>query len=146
MGSVWDNIDNPKLDTGASGPRLPYLYPGKFLLRVRKVSHYPSQKNPREEWFRVDFDVVEGARDGRDAVSWIVKLSNGDTALRDVRAFVRAMLGEESPINREVMEQLTGVDQPAAGLLVRCEAINKRTLAGGDFTQTYWTGAEEAPF
>jgi hypothetical protein len=142
MRSIWDNIDDPKYNTSGTGPRLPYLYPGKFLMSVKKISHYPSKKNPRDEWFRVDLDIVEGAKDGQSEVSWVVNLSKGDYALRDVVAFVSALLGEETRINRDVMEHLEGADQPAAGMLVRCEALNKKTQAGGDFTQTYWSAVE----
>ena len=142
MRSIWDNIDDPKYQQSSSGPRLAYLYPGQFLLRVTKVSHYPSAKNPRDEWFRVDFQIAEGAKDGVDAVSWVVNLSKGDAALTDVVSFVSALLGEETRINREVMEDLVGAAQPAAGLLVRCEAVNKTTQSGGNFTKTYWSAVE----
>jgi hypothetical protein len=37
------------------------------------------------------------------------------------------------------MDQLCGAEQPGIGLTLRCEAITKPTLAGGDFTQVYWT-------
>lgn len=138
MRSVWDNIDDPKFAGRPSQPRLPYLYPGKFLLKVRKIAHYPSAKNPRDEWFRVDFDVVEGGKDGQNAVSWVVNLSKGDMAISDVRAFVTALMGEDTQVNKDLMEQLVGDQQPATGLLVRCEAVSKPTLSGGAFTQTYW--------
>lgn len=142
MRSIWDNIDDPKYQSSADGPRLPYIYPGKFLLKVAKISHYPSKKNPRDEWFRVDFDVVEGAKDGADKVAWVVNLTKNEYSMRDVVSFVSALLGEETRINREVMEHLEGAEQPATGMLVRCEAVNKKTNAGGDFTQTYWSAVE----
>ena len=141
MGSIWEGIDNPELDK-RSGLRLPYLYPGKFLMRVKKVASYPSQKNPRDHWFRVDFEIVEGAKQGVDEVSWIVNMSRGKLALADIRAFVKALMGEEITVNPSTMDELTGADQPAAGLLVRCDAINKKTEAGSDFTQTFWSVAE----
>jgi hypothetical protein len=142
MASIWDGIDNPELDK-RSGLRLPYLYPGKFLLRVKKVAHYPSQKNPRDHWFRVDFEIVEGAKQGVDEVAWVVNMSRGKLALSDIRAFVKALMGEEIAITSSSMDEITGSDQPAAGLLVRCDAVNKKTEAGGDFTQTFWSAAEE---
>ncbi|WP_339940186.1 hypothetical protein [Undibacterium luofuense] len=81
MASIWDGIDNAELDK-RNTMRLPFLYPGKFLLRVKKVSHYPSQKNRKDHWFRADFDIVEGARDGVEEVSWVVNLSRGELAGR----------------------------------------------------------------
>ena len=145
MASIWDGIDNAELDK-RNTMRLPFLYPGKFLLRVKKVSHYPSQKNRKDHWFRADFDIVEGARDGVEEVSWVVNLSRGELAIKDIRFFVKALLGEDATINHDTMEELTGAAQPAAGLLVRCTAQNKKTEAGGDFTQTFWSAAEETPF
>ena len=142
MASIWDGIDNPELDKRNS-LRLPFLYPGKFLMRVKKLAHYPSQKNRKDHWFRADFDIIEGARDGVEEVSWIVNLSRGELAIKDVRFFVKALLGEEAVINSATMEELTGAEQPAAGLLVRCTAQNKKTDAGTDFTVTYWSTAEE---
>lgn len=138
--SVWDNIDNPDLD---NGNRLPYLYPGKFLLAVRTVSHYPSIKKKGEEWFRVDFDVVEGAQGGKNAVAWIVKLQLSDEealdrSLRDIRAFVRGLMGEDQPITKSLMTDLTGDDQPAAGLTIYCEAESVRTKSGSEFTKCRW--------
>ena len=142
MASIWDGIDNPELDK-RSGMRLPYLYPGKFLLRTKRIASYPSQKNPRDHWFRVDFEIIEGAQQGVDQVSWVVNLSRGKLALSDIRAFVKALMGEEVAITSGTMDELTSADQPASGLLVRCDAINKKTEAGGDFTQTFWSVAEE---
>jgi hypothetical protein len=60
-------------------------------------------------------------------------------AKRDIRSFVHALLGKDAPINKELMDQLCGSEQPGIGLTLRCEAITKPTLAGGDFTQVYWT-------
>jgi hypothetical protein len=145
--SVWDDIDNPKLDEGLNGPKLPYLYPGRFLMRVRKVSQYASAKPHQKDtqWFRVDLDILEGARDGKDAVAWVVNLTRGgDMAKRDIRSFVHALLGKDAPINKELMDQLCGAEQPGIGLTLRCEAITKPTLAGGDFTQVYWTADDAA--
>ena len=142
--SVWDTIDDPSLD---NGNRLPYLYPGKFLLSVRAISHYPSQKKRGEEWFRADFDIVEGATGGKNAVSWVVKLALTDEealdrSLRDIRAFVRALMGEDHPVNKALMVDLTGDDQPAAGLTVHCEAESVRTKSGGEYTKARWFAVE----
>ena len=142
MRSVWDNIDDPKYRDGENSLRLPYIYPGKFRLQVDKISHYPSKKNPREEWFRVDFTILEGAKNGVDRVAWVVNLTKNDYGLRDIVAFVSALMGEETAINRATMEQLEGPQQPAAGLIVDCEAYNKKTESGGDFTQVSWKAVD----
>jgi hypothetical protein len=147
MASVWDDIDNPKLDDGLTGPRLPYVYSGRFLCRVRKVSQYASQKphQANTQWFRVDLDLLEGAKEGKDAVAWVVNLTKGgDMAKRDVRAFVHALLGMEAPIDKNLMDQLCGAEQPGAGLTLRLEAVDKPTLAGGTFTQVSWTADDAA--
>lgn len=145
--SVWDDIDNPKLDEGLSGPRLPYIYPGRFLMRVRSVAQYASQKphQANTQWFRVDLDVLEGAKDGKDAVAWVVNLSKGgDMAKRDIRGFVHALLGKDVAISKDLMDRLCGAEQPGAGLTLRCEAVDKPTLAGNTFTQVFWTPDEAA--
>jgi len=136
---VWDNIDNPSIDQGG-GLKLPYMKPGKHLLRVRKIAQYESTKNRGQQWFRAEFDVLEGPNYGDvPACSWIVKLSLGDVALRDVKRFVEALLGAGTTVNGESMDDLCGPEQPATGLTVRCEAVNTTTQKGGDFTQVSWS-------
>jgi len=134
---VWDNID--KVDDSGLGLKLPYIQPGKHLLRVRKVAQYESQKKKGEQWFRAEFDVLEGPDYGAvPACSWIVKLSLGEIAMRDIKRFVRALLGEEVVVDGAAMEDLCGPEQAGAGLTVRCTAVNTQTQKGGDFTQVSW--------
>lgn len=134
--SVWDRIDDDELDDN----RLPFMYPGNFTLAVREIAHYPSSKKKNEEWFRVDFDIVEGAQRGKTAVTWLVKMSLADEdaierALRDIRSFVRALMGEEEHISRDLMLRLTGQDQPAKGMTLYAECEEITTQAGKPFNK-----------
>jgi len=141
--SVWDQIDNDELDSD----RLPYIYPGNFTLAVREIAHYPSAKKKSEEWFRVDFDILEGAARGKNACTWMVKLALSDEdaierALRDVRSFVRALLGQDQAINRSLMLSLTGQDQPAKGMTLYAEVEEIITAAGKPFNKVRWSAVE----
>lgn len=143
--SVWDTIDDSSLDdAGEFGPRLPFIKPGKFLLRVRKITHYASTRKKNVEYFKAEFDVLEGNNGGDEAVCWMVTLVTLDSermemALRDIRRFTKALLGSEVEINREFMERLTSDEQPAAELPVRCEAVK----TDSDFTRCYWSTVEQ---
>lgn len=141
---IWDGIDDPNLDNGAD-LKLPYLQPGKHRLRVRKIAQYESKKKKGEQWFRVDFDVLEGPDYGAvPACTWIVKLSLGDVAMRDVRRFVSALINVDK-VDAGLMEELCGPGQSGAGISVKCEAVTATTQKGGEFTQVLWSPDDRKP-
>ena len=65
-----------------------------------------------------------------------------EMALADVKALLAAVARcDEADIDSAGADAAVGEDQPFAGQLVNCEAFNRPTASGGEFTRTVWTQA-----
>ena len=65
---------------------------------------------------------------------------NEDVYLRNIKALICALNPEADPssFGREVMEHLTGPEQPCRGLKVRLKTEMIQTQRGNNFTKVSW--------
>lgn len=137
--SIWSGIEKVEA-TNSGSTRLPYLVPGEYAsLRISGCKRVVSQKNAMKQFFIVEFDVLESDTDLKQA-SWLVDLSFGEGAFRDVKGFVSAALPDQ-PVTPELMDSIESPEQPLAGMLVSASAYNKPTQSGRDFTKVIFTSA-----
>lgn len=121
-----------------------WLLPGQHLFEIGALKQPDNLYNG--DCFIAELKVVETNNEKYDvgaSVSWIRNVDkHKELALADIKAFLAAVAGcKEEDIDAEGAAAAVGADQPFAGKLVRCEAFNRRTKAGGEFTRTTWTPA-----
>ena len=131
--SIWKQIKEVSA-TGTATVRLPYLVPGEYSkLKVTQCKTIQSVRSPGKLFFVVDFEVLDSDTDLKEA-AWLVDLSYGEVALRDVKGFASSIMPQVE-ITEEVMQQIESPDQPASGILVSATASSKITQSGGTFTK-----------
>ncbi len=126
-------IENVEATT-TDNRRLPFMIPGEYSqLRISACKRVVSTKNAMQQFFVVEFDVVDSDTSLKE-VSWLVDLSWGEGAFRDVKGFVVAALPDE-PVTHSLMDSIESSEQPLTGLCVAATAFNKITKSGNDFTK-----------
>jgi hypothetical protein len=119
-----------------------YLTSGQHLFRIHALKMPPNLR--AGECFIAELEVIESTNPDYQkgqSVSWIRNITkHKEMALADVKAFLAAVAGcAEEDIDSRGADASVGPAQPFAGYLVRCEAWQKPTKAGGEFTRTLWT-------
>lgn len=167
MSSVFDAIGNAKVSGGGV-----YLAPGVYpVLQIDTIKMIKTRKN--EEAFVAELDILESQVKERPAgtrASWMAMLKH-DAAPGNIKAILCAIIGanpdapeadklvavlkayapnltpQQDPgrlfgqVASVLMDERT---QPAHGYLIRCEAVNVKTRAGGDFTKCMWSEVDGA--
>ena len=134
-----------------------YVRPGLYRFEVVSMNTVESKNpnTPGRVYFAVTFKTVTSNQDHTakgSTRSWVVNMANGSMALANIKQFVCALTdAAASEVDSATMEKLCGDDQPAAGLLVDVEAVEKPTRSGGMFTRLRFsyvsdTEQEQAPF
>ena len=119
-----------------------YILPGMHLLEINKLLLKVSQKDG-DTLFIAEFKVIESDCEEMtpgSSRSWIVNMSNKQTGPGNVKAFFMGMGPDlqESDITKADMAKAISVEQPAAGIRLKCEAWHVETSKGGLFTRTRW--------
>lgn len=140
-GSVWAGFDGVE----PPPPRAPYI-PAGFtgLLGVKELKVVKSVKNRNRPVFVASFEVIEGAVNGEvsragSQFDWVAK-ADELPYLQNIKALVVALNPDADPrsFGAEVMDALTGPEQPAKGLKVSARAEEILTRAGNTFTKVHW--------
>jgi len=133
---MFDGIENVTSPQGGA-----YLLPGQHIFKVNALKQPPNLR--AGNCFIAEMSVVESNCEQYSvgqSVSWIRNVTkHKEMALADIKAFLAALAGcREEEIDSAGADAAVADDQPFAGFLVRCEAWNKPTKEGGEFTRTAW--------
>lgn len=130
------------ISEASSQPGGRWLLPGQHVFKISALKNPPNLR--AGNCFIAELEVIESTCESYqpgDFVSWIRNITkHKEMALGDIKAFLAATAGcDEDSIDEAGAAAAVGVAQPFAGMFIRCEAFNKPTQAGGDFTRTLWT-------
>lgn len=132
MADLHDLIGNAQVTDGGIYPE-PGVYPVLFLDACKMVE---SRKG--DKLFCAEFEILESNVDERPAgsrMSWMANLSKHDAAPGNVRAFLAAAAGiTPDGVDAEGSRAAVSSANPLHGRVLRLEASNTKTRAGGDFT------------
>jgi hypothetical protein len=134
---MFDGIENVSSNQGGA-----WLQPGQHLFKILALKQPPNLR--AGNCFIAELEVVETTNEDYSegqSVSWIRNVTkHKEMALSDIKAFLAAVAGcEEEEIDSKGANAAVSDDQPFAGHLVKCEAFNRPTAAGGTFTRTLWS-------
>ncbi len=134
---MFDGIEKASKSEGGA-----WLLPGQHLFEISALKQPEHLRNGN--CFIAELKVVESTAEAYEvgqSVSWIRNVTkHKEMALGDIKAFLAAVAGiGEDEIDSAGANAAVGDDQPFAGKQVKCEAFNKPTKAGGEFTHTLWT-------
>jgi hypothetical protein len=132
MSDIHEMIGNAKATEGGVYP-VAGVYPVLYLDACKMVE---SRKG--DKLFCAEFDIVESNVEERPAgsrMSWMANLTKHDAAPGNVRAFLAAAVGiPVENVDAEGSRQAVGPANPLHGRLMRLDASDTKTRAGGDFT------------
>lgn len=154
--SFWDQFEDEEIDSVKGTEGGLYLKPGNFLLQVQRCKMIETRDG--NDAFVAELKVIETDIEDKDLQpgaepSLYVNLSGKfpKLALGNVNDFVRAGLGslaqqhgedhpplEEITLNKDIMKKITGAKNLLAGVYLDCNAFNKPTREGRDFTRMKW--------
>jgi len=115
---------------------VPGVYPALMADSLKMI-----QSRKGEDLFVAELEILDSQVDDRPAgtrMSWIVNYKH-DSAPGNVKAFFCALMSTtEDQVTADALRYACGVQNPCQGRLVRLEASNTKTRAGGDFTLCNW--------
>jgi hypothetical protein len=161
----WDNNNNNNQGGGWSAPQAPsgniwagfedvetaparneYLPAGvRGEVEIVELKVISSQKNNNRPMFVGVVKPTENCTLNNDEIpagvawDWVAK-ADERPYLVAIKSLVMALNpdGDPSTFGQELMDALTGPDQPAKGLKVQCRSEAIVTSRGNDFTKVYW--------
>lgn len=137
---MFDGIEKVSSTQGGA-----WLQPGQHLFKINALKQPPNLRAGL--CFIAELEVVESSNPDYSpgqSVSWIRNVTkHKEMALADIKAFLAATAGiDEESVDSNGADEAVGPGQPFAGFLVRCEAFNRPTRDGGEFTRTLWSHYE----
>lgn len=120
--------------------RTPLLGAGRWRLRVERIERIESKQKRGVRYWIANFHVEEGP-DGAtgEERAWIVKLEDPTLYLREIKAFITALLDDPSlAITSALVEGLLSADQPARGNVVLCVGESKISKNDREYTRLTW--------
>jgi len=135
---LFDGIDNVSSNQGGN-----WLKEGKHRLRINALK-MPQGLHTGDN-FIAELTVVKStSMEAGSTVSWVRNITkHKDMALADIKAFLAAAAGvDEETVTKAGAMAAVGEDQPLAGKMIECEAFQRPTKSGGEFTRTLWSAAE----
>lgn len=137
--SIFAGIKDAQM-TGASK----YLEAGQWDLKVKKCEVFESSKKKNQFYFLAEFEVlgtsVEFANVG-ETRSWLVNMDHGETALGNIKNFALALTpgATEDDIDEGMMDELVSAENPAAGIVVKAEGVQRTSQKGNEYTRFTWS-------
>lgn len=137
---MFDGIESVQSSQGGA-----WLLPGQHLLKINALKAPDNLRSG--ECFIGEFTVVETNNEKYSigqSVSWIRNVTkHKEMAQADIKAFLAAVANiPEENVDSAGAQAAVSETQPFAGKLVRCEAFQRPTKSGGEFTRTIWTPHE----
>lgn len=137
---MFDGIDKVSSSSGGA-----WLLPGKHRFMINALKSPEGLRNG--QCFIAELSIVTSTNaayvEGQ-SVSWIRNVTkHREMALADIKGFLAAAANcDEATIGNAEAQEAVSEDQPFAGVTVDCEAFNRPTKSGGEFTRTLWTAVE----
>lgn len=134
--SIWDNFE----DVESPAQRNGYVPAGiDSAVKIIELKVIQSVKNNNRPIFVATVETLDEARARYD---WVAK-ADERPYLQNIKALVCAINPEGDPrsFGRELMDALTGPEQPAAGKTVHLRSEEIITRNGNPFTKCYWSPA-----
>lgn len=133
------------IEKASSTPGGAYMQPGKHLFKINALKQPPNLR--AGNCFIAELEVVHSTCVTYEvglSVSWIRNVTkHKEMALGDIKGFLAAVARcAEEEIDAKGADAAVADDQPFAGQYIACEAFNKPTDEGGEFTRTIWTSAD----
>jgi hypothetical protein len=132
MSDVHDMIGSARTTEGGVYP-VAGVYP---ILYVNACKMVDSRKG--DKLFCAELDIIESNVPDRpkgSRMSWMANLTKHDAAPGNARAFLAAAAGiEVENVDAEGSRAAVGMHNPLCGRLVRLDASDTKTRAGGHFT------------
>lgn len=132
MSDIHDMIGSANVTEGGVYP-IAGVYPILYLDACKMVE---SRKG--DKLFCAEFDIIESNVEERPSgsrMSWMANLTKHDAAPGNARAFLAAAAGiKPENVDAEGSRAAVSSHNPLHGRLVRLDASNTKTRAGGDFT------------
>lgn len=129
---IHDMIGSAQTSEGGVYP-LAGVYPVLYLDTCKMID---SRKG--DKLFCAEFDIIESNVEERPAgsrMSWMANLTKHDAAPGNARAFLAAAAGiKVENVDSEGSRAAVSSQNPLHGRLMRLDASNTKTRAGGDFT------------
>lgn len=127
----------------APSRRAPLIGPGRWRLRTERLERITSQQKRGVRYWIATFTVEDGPEGVGEERAWIVKLEDPALYLREIKAFVVALLDDpDLTITSQLVEGLIGPDQPARGNIVLCVGESKVSKNDREYTRLSWMPAE----
>tara|TARA_Y100001937_G_scaffold128569_1_gene205937 strand:- start:3141 stop:3644 length:504 start_codon:yes stop_codon:yes gene_type:complete len=135
-GSIWDNFENVDTAPQRNGYVPPNLDCNVKIVELKTIQ---SIKNNNRPVFIATIETIEETPNRYD---WVAK-ADERPYLQNIKALVCAINPEGDPrsFGRELMEALTGSDQPATGKIVHLRSEQIMTRNGNEFTKCHWSPA-----
>ena len=136
--SVWDSFEEIEPKRAKND----YLPAGiDSTVKITEMKVIQSVKNNNRPMFIASIELLDGELIGR-RYDWVAK-ADERAYLQNIKSLVCALnpQGDPRSFGAELMDQLCGPEQPAAGLQVRCRTEQIQTSKGHDFTKVTWTPA-----
>lgn len=134
--SIWDNFES--VDTAPQ--RNGYVPPNLDLnVRIIELKTIQSIKNNNRPVFIATIETIEETPNRYD---WVAK-ADERPYLQNIKALVCAINPEGDPrsFGRQLMEALTGPEQPARDKIVHLRSEQIMTRSGSEFTKCHWSPA-----
>ena len=134
--SIWDNFE----DIESPAQRNGYVPAGiDSAVKIIELKVIQSVKNNNRPVFVA---TVETLDENRARYDWVAK-ADERPYLQNIKALVCAINPEGDPrsFGRELMDALTGPDQPATGKTVHLRSEEIITRNGNPFTKCHWSPA-----
>lgn len=131
---VFGGIKDAKKQAGGV-----YFKKGVYVVEVKAVKTGKTRKNVI--FFVVECKIIESDNPERSAgmsVSWMVT-ADKDAFLSNVRGFVAEATDVDfESVDEPDAEAVCSQDNPLEGLIIKAEAVDVPTKAGGTYTRVTW--------
>ena len=118
-----------------------YIKLGKHTFEIGDLKVVESSKKRNQMFYIAELKTVAStAHNEGESVSFVVDMEY----LSDIKHFIAAAVGcEFDDVDDDLAASSVHKKQPFEGVLVDCEAYNKKTKNGGDFTKCKWSSVSE---
>lgn len=117
-----------------------YLLPGQYVVEIVKCKSGTTRK--KLDFFLSELRVLQSSNPERPVGSlctWFVGIMPDTGALGNIKRFLAiANDVEDADVDDAGAEMAVSDTNPLAGTLLRADAVNVKTRAGGDFTRVSW--------
>lgn len=138
MTDVYDEIANAEARKQGIYP-VPGIYPVVQIETVKLIKN-----NNRHDCFVAELRLLESAVPSRPTgsqMSYVCNLTKHQSAASNVKRFIAAAMNVDvDEVDADSVRAATSDENPLQERVMRLEAHNTKTRAGGDFTVCNWIG------